>query len=97
MIGDTKLALDHSSNALTGPEVTPEAIGGSTVSKQAGNRALLLLGEPWCRTAAQATPQSIGAPLTGALDPLAHRAFGHPQSSGNVLLLPSGSEELPGT
>ncbi len=89
--------MDEICDPLGRPDLASIAVRLSPWSEQAGGLCHLGFGQLGGLAGYSLASQRLHASLAHAAHPLAHRAFGHPKRSGNVLLFPTQLLQFPGT
>jgi len=96
MILDAKLLFDQHRDARCRPDGPAKPIVLSSFCQQVGQLGTLLLSQFRWWTGRWLVAQRIRTILLGSAHPLAHRAFGHPESTSDVFLFPVLLIEFPG-
>ncbi|HEX8983428.1 MAG TPA: hypothetical protein VF792_11690 [Ktedonobacterales bacterium] len=88
---------DHLRHPVGRPDVAAKAVGFRAAFQESWNLSALFGAQPRHPTWPGMTRQRFhAAPFSGAFEPLAHRAFTHPQRDGDVFLEPALRFEGPG-
>ena len=96
MIPDTKLLLDQHRHPSRGPDLAAKPVVLGSFGQQVGQLGTLLLSQFRLWTGRWLVAQRIRTIFLGSAHPLAHRAFGHPESNSDVFLFPVLLIELRG-
>ncbi len=97
MIPDAKLLLDQHRYPSRGPHFAAKPIVLGSFGQQVGQLGTLFLSQFRLGTGRWLVAQRTRTGLLGAVHPLTHRAFGHPEGLRNVFLFPALLIQLPGT
>lgn len=96
MILDMEAILKRFGDALVCPGIVGETKGAGAATQQIGDGRKLLSAQAGRRTRGGQAAQAIDTVITGALEPLAHRAGRYIKSPRNLTLFPTLLAELPG-